>query len=186
MKENKSSREKVFDGIIFFMMIIAAVFAIVQTALGNSQEMFFKLVLGLWILAAVVLSDFVEPYVNRKFDDMTEKSVKYYIMYAVTDGAMYAFAYVFIINITLLKEPVHYIFLALFVLMFVAKTIFSKAYKSEGKDETPPDMPDKAEELPDSVKELLSDDSDDDYEEESLDEEDILKIIRYRERKNEK
>ena len=78
-KEKKS-----FDIIVYAMMILAVIYAIVQSVLGNNQELHFKLTLGIWILAAVVISDFVEPMVNREFDAMNEQELKKFLPYAIT------------------------------------------------------------------------------------------------------
>ena len=127
-KEKKS-----FDIIVYAMMIIAVIYAIVQSVLGNNQELYFKLILGIWILAAVVLSDFVEPAVNREFDMMGEAELKKYLPYAITDAGAYISMYLFVVNAGMYKEPVHYVFLVLGLVLFVVKSMLWNSFHDETK-----------------------------------------------------
>lgn len=61
-----------FDIIVYSMMIVAVIYAIVQSLSGHNNEIYYKLILGIWILLAVVLSDFVEPMINRTFEEFQE------------------------------------------------------------------------------------------------------------------
>ena len=99
-KEKKS-----FDIIVYAMMIVAVIYAIVQSLLGNNQALHFKITLGIWILAAVVLSDFVEPMVNKEFDNMGEAELKKFLPYAITDAGAYICIYMFVVNAGMYKEP---------------------------------------------------------------------------------
>ena len=62
-------KTRLFDIIIYAMAVVAVVYVIVQTVLGNNQELSFKITLGIWILAAVIIIDFVEPFLNKNFDN---------------------------------------------------------------------------------------------------------------------
>ena len=80
------------------MMVVAVIYIIIQTVLGNNNELSFKITLGLWILAAVVISDFVEPLVKKVFDNIPFQRGMYYIIYSVFDAASYMSFYIFIIT----------------------------------------------------------------------------------------
>ena len=127
-KEKKS-----FDIIVYAMMILAVIYAIVQSVLGNNQELHFKLTLGIWILAAVVISDFVEPMVNREFDAMNEQELKKFLPYAITDEGAYICVYMFVVNAGMYKEPVHYVFLVLGLILFVVKGMLWNSFHDETK-----------------------------------------------------
>jgi hypothetical protein len=127
-KEKKS-----FDIIVYAMMILAVIYAIVQSVLGNNQELHFKLTLGIWILAAVVISDFVEPMVNREFDAMNEQELKKFLPYAITDAGAYICVYMFVVNAGMYKEPVHYVFLVLGLILFVVKGMLWNGFHDETK-----------------------------------------------------
>lgn len=120
-----------FDVIVYSMMIVAVVYAIVQTMLGRNNEMAFKLILGVWILIAVTLTDFVEPMVNKSFDNMSSRKIKQYGCYAVTDACAYIFLYLFVINAGYFKEPVHYIFLGAGILFFITKSLIYRKFRKK-------------------------------------------------------
>lgn len=122
-----------FDVIVYSMMIVAVVYAIIQTMLGHNNEMMFKLILGVWILIAVTLTDFVEPMVNKSFDNMTSSKIRQYACYAITDACAYIFLYLFVINAGYFKEPVHYIFLGAGILFFIIKSLVYRKFRK--KDE---------------------------------------------------
>lgn len=120
-----------FDVIVYSMMIVAVVYAIVQTMLGRNNELTFKILLGLWILIAVTLTDFVEPMVNKSFDNLTSGKIKQYACYAITDACAYIFLYMFVINAGYYKEPVHYIFLGVGIILFIVKSLIYKEFRKK-------------------------------------------------------
>lgn len=120
-----------FDVIVYSMMIVAVVYAIIQTMLGRNNEMTFKLILGVWILIAVTLTDFVEPMVNKSFDNMSSAKIKQYACYAITDACAYIFLYLFVINAGYFKEPVHYIFLGAGILLFIIKSLIYRKFRKK-------------------------------------------------------
>lgn len=120
-----------FDVIVYSMMIVAVVYAIIQTMLGRNNEMTFKLILGVWILIAVTLTDFVEPMVNKSFDNMSSAKIKQYACYAITDACAYIFLYLFVINAGYFKEPVHYIFLGAGILFFIIKSLIYRKFRKK-------------------------------------------------------
>lgn len=125
-KEKKS-----FDVIVYSMMIVAVVYAIVQTMLGHNNDISFKIILGLWILIAVTLTDYVEPMVNKSFDDMTSVKIKQYAGYAVADACAYICLYMFVINAGYFKEPVHYVFLLFGIILFAVKSMIYKQFRKK-------------------------------------------------------
>ena len=86
-----------FDIIVYSMMIVAVIYAIVQSLSGHNNEIYYKLILGIWILLAVVLSDFVEPMINRTFEEFSGRQMYRYMAYAITDAASYMAVYIFVI-----------------------------------------------------------------------------------------
>lgn len=134
--ENSDKKKHLIDIIIYAMMIVAVGYIIVQTILGNNTETSFKITLGLWMLGAVIVSDFIEPLICENFNNMTGKAAAMYGLYAVCDAVAYASLYIFIINIGFTKEPVHYIFLGIAVLFFIGRISFGTLYKNaESKED---------------------------------------------------
>lgn len=130
MAQKKTRSETaLFDIIIYAMMIVAVLYVIVQSVMGNNNRLHFKLTLGLWILAAVVVADFIAPLVQGKFDGLNRKASYMYGIYAAADAAMFTCLYVFVINVGLAKEPLHYVFLGVSAMLFVGKTIAYKAFE---------------------------------------------------------
>ncbi len=128
MKKKHSS--DYFDIIIYAMMIVAVIYVIVQTLMGHNNDIAYKLTLGLWILGAVVINDYIEPMVHSEFNEMNERGIRSYVIYCIADAAAYASAYIFIINISLYTEVIHYIFLVLAVILFGVKIVLYRRYKS--------------------------------------------------------
>lgn len=118
-----------FDIIIYTMMIAAVIYVIVQSKLGNNNSMSYKLILGAWILGAVVINDFIEPKVLGRFEGMKEYKLQMYLMYAITDAAAYASLYIFIVNVGFFREPVHYVFLAVAGILFLVRGRLFAKYK---------------------------------------------------------
>ena len=133
---NSDKKKQLIDIIVYAMMIVAVGYIIVQTILGNNSETTFKITLGLWLLGAVIISDFVEPFICENFNDMTGQAAAMYGLYAVCDAVAYVSLYIFIINIGFTKEPVHYIFLGIALLFFAGRICFGNLYKKTGKKET--------------------------------------------------
>ena len=127
----EKSKRISLDIIVYLMMIIAVIFATVQSLLGHNNDTAFKLILGIWILSAVIISDFVEPVINKSFHAMDSDMIKKYAAYAVTDAAAYVFIYVFVINVGLYSEKIHYIFLGAGILFFIIKMLLFSAYKKD-------------------------------------------------------
>lgn len=117
MKKN-NEKNGLFDIIVYAMMIIAIVYILIQTLLENNNTFFYKISLGIWILAALVISDFVEPLYMKKFEKMKQTKIQAYIKYAVADALMYVMVYMFIINVSFFKEPIHYVFLGVAIAMY--------------------------------------------------------------------
>ncbi len=132
----KEAKINLFDIIVYSMMVVAVIYIIIQTILGNNNELSFKITLGLWILAAVVISDFVEPLVKKVFDNIPFQRGMYYVIYSVFDAASYMSFYIFIINIGFTKEILHYVFLGLAVIFFVGRLLFRNMYEGYRRDET--------------------------------------------------
>ena len=133
MADKKKSAVGVLGILVYAMMIIAVIYVLVQAILGNNGTLAFKLILGVWILAAIVIMDFVEPMAGHRFDSLPAASLKWYIMYAVMDGAMYMCLYVFVINVSMVREPVHYLFLPAMILFLVMRIIFFNKYKASAE-----------------------------------------------------
>ncbi len=127
-KKNKPETA-VFDIIIYAMMIAAVVYVIVQSVMGNNGRLHFKLTLGIWILAAVAVADYAAPMAQRKLDGLGPRVLCLYGLYAVADAAMFVCLYIFVINVGLAKEPLHYVFLGLGALLFAGKTVAYKAFE---------------------------------------------------------
>lgn len=130
MAQKKTRSETaLFDIIIYAMMVVAVLYVIVQSVMGNNNRLHFKLTLGLWILAAVVVADFIAPLIQGKFDGLNRKASYMYGVYAAADAAMFTCLYVFVINVGLAKEPLHYVFLGGAAMFFAGKTIAYKAFE---------------------------------------------------------
>lgn len=167
-------KHNLIDIIIYSMMVVAVGYIVVHTILGNNGESFFKITLGLWMLIAIIVSDFVEPLICEDFDRMTGKAAAYYGLYAVFDAVAYVSLYIFIINIGLRKEPLHYVFLGIAVLFFAGRIMFSMMFKNARNE-----APKKA--VNTSSQEVLEDD----IEVNTLaEEDDDIKIMVFRNRNN--
>ncbi len=165
-KENKSN---FFDIIVYGMMIVAVIYIVIQTILENNAKLSFKITLGIWILAAVIINDYVEPFVNKMFDNISAKKGSMYLLYAVCDAASYAGFYIFIINIGFTKEVVHYVFLGIAVILFIGRLIFYNLFQT----------------IDDSTKQTddgKNVENSDDVMVNTLDEDDDLRVMIYRER----
>lgn len=167
-KENKSN---FFDIIIYGMMIVAVIYIVIQTILENNGELSFKITLGIWILAAVIINDYVEPLVNKVFDDISAKKGGIYLLYAVCDAASYACFYIFIINIGLTKEVFHYVFLGIAILFFIGRLVFYNLFQG---------IEDEAGESEKGNNNAIDDM--DDVMVNTLDENDDIRVMIYRER----
>ena len=133
-------RERLFDIIIYAMAIVAIVYVIVQTALGNNRELSFKIILGIWILIAVIILDFVEPFICRRFDNLSFRKMLLYGGYGLCSSMGCMSLYIFIINVRYVKEPVHYIFLGASLLLFVGRFVLKNIF-----DDIPDEVVDKTE-----------------------------------------
>ena len=155
-----------FDIIVYSMMIVAVIYAVIQTILGNNHELHYKLVLGLWILAAVTLNDFIDPMVTGKFDTIREDRIKYFMLYSIADAGAYACLYIFVINVNLFKEPMHYVFLVIGIVLFVVKSsLFTKISVKPAN------------------KTVEKDFEEDNFEVNTLGDDDDLQVYKYRHRK---
>lgn len=123
-------------------MIVAVIYIVIQTILENNGEFSFKITLGIWILAAVIINDYVEPFVNKVFDNISAKKAGIYLMYAVCDAAAYACFYIFIINIGLTKELFHYVFLGIAIILFIGRLIFYNKFQGMEDTENTVENPD--------------------------------------------
>ena len=134
----KEGKLNLFDIIVYAMMVVAVGYIIIQTILGNNSELSFKITLGIWVLAAVIVSDFVEPMATKVLDNISFKRGLYYVMYSIFDASSYISFYIFIINIGLTKEILHYVFLGLAIIFFIARILLHTMYEnceSESDDE---------------------------------------------------
>ncbi len=124
----KMMNEMFFDVIVYAMMIIAVIFVLIQTILGNNNSLLYKILLGIWILAAVVVNDFVEPKCKGKFNKMKEYKLQIYMMYAISDAAAYALLYIFVVNVGFFQEVIHYFCLLLALIFFFMRNRFLKKF----------------------------------------------------------
>ena len=129
MPEKKKTPAGVFDMTVYGMMAAAVVYVLIQTILGNNDTLFFKLTLGVWMMAAVAIMDYVEPMAEHRFDTLKPDALRWYTAYAVADSFMYMCLYVFIINVSMVKEPVHYAFLALMLAALALRVFFFRRYR---------------------------------------------------------
>ena len=174
---NRENKSNFIDIIVYAMMFVAVIYIVIQTLLNNNGETSFKITLGLWLLGAIVISDFVEPLICEDFDNMMKKEAMFFGLYAVADAVAYVSLYIFIINIGYTKEPIHIVFLGIAGLFFGLRILFSYLYKKSKKDVLPADTQ--------PVKEVLPDDNDD-VEINTLTEEDEddIRVMVYRSRNN--
>ena len=56
---DKKTGSNPVDIIVYGMMIAAVVYVIVQCILGNNDALYFKIVLGIWIVVAVAVADYI-------------------------------------------------------------------------------------------------------------------------------
>lgn len=178
MEQKKTKAEtSLFDIIIYAMMIVAVIYVIVQSVMGNNNKLHFKITLGIWILAAVIVTDFVAPFVQKKFDGLDRNAFGMYGLYAIADGAMFVFFYIFVINVGLAKEPLHYVALGLAAMLFVGRTFAYKAFEKARDELTGVRAA--------QTESGGSDASEYDYEESDVDisEDDGLQILIYRDKK---
>lgn len=131
---NSDNKKHLIDIIIYAMMVVAVVYIIIQTLLNNNGETAFKITLGLWMLGAVVVSDFIEPLICEDFNNMTGRAAAMYGLYAVFDAVAYVSLYIFIINIGYTKEPIHYVFLGIAGLFFAGRICFATLYKKSKEE----------------------------------------------------
>ena len=173
---NKENKSNLIDIIVYAMMVVAVVYIIVQTLLNNNGETSFKITLGLWLLGAIVISDFVEPLICEDFNNMTKKEATYFGLYAVSDAVAYVSLYIFIINIGYTKEPIHIIFVGIAALFFGLRILFSTLHKKAKEQVVTETETVKADEIPE----------DDDIEINTLsdEDEDSIKVMVYRSRNN--
>lgn len=177
--KKKQSESKIFDIIIYSMMAIAVLYVLIQTKIGNNNEMYYKISLGIWIIAALVINDFVEPKVRGRFEQMKEYKLQIYLMYAITDAAAYGALYLFIVNIGFFQEPIHYLFLGIALILFLVRARLERKYKSltDGASQIIQELKDKPGYLEEEVIE------DDNFEVNTLDEEDDMKVFIVREKR---
>ena len=133
MSARKNTPLKMLDGVIYAMMIIAVLYVLIQAMLGNNGTLAFKLTLGIWIMAAIVIMDYVEPVASHRFDSVTAGSFGWYTAYSILDGAMYMCLYVFVINVSMVREPLHYVYFAAAVLLFLIRKIIFRRYRTTVK-----------------------------------------------------
>ena len=129
--DNSNKKISLCEMIVYAMMVVAVIYVIVQSILGNNSELHFKITLGIWILAAVVISDFIAPMLDKRFEKVGEKAAMLYLVYAIMDALAFTGVYIFIINVNMTKEPLHYAFLAFSVIMFLMKTFIYNKYQVE-------------------------------------------------------
>lgn len=176
-----------FDIIVYSMMIVAVIYAIVQSLLGHNNELYYKLILGIWILLAVVLSDFVEPTINRTFDEFSRKQMYRYMAYAIADAASYISIYIFVINAGIYKEPFHYIFLAAGVLLFILKfTLYKNFEKKDNRENRIEEILRKEREEEEELRKARFEYAKDDInvEVDTLGDDDVLKVFKSHDRKD--
>ena len=146
-------KEKNVNLIVYAMVLVAVAYSLIQGLLGNAGTMHFKITLGIWIAAAVFVIDFVAPLIRGELFSGTYRKNLMYILYAVADAAMYVFLYIFVINITMSREPVHYVYLGVAAVMFPVRVIFYRMYTGTSDEESEaakfPDEDDEVAKLPD-------------------------------------
>lgn len=130
MNDNNAQEKGRYDIIIYAMMIVAVVYSVIQTILGNNNSLHFKLTLGIWIVASVAVIDIVVPRAEKIFDNKSDESLRYYLIYAVFDVLMFASLYIFIINVANVKEVFHYVFLGVAILGFLGRTFFMQKFEA--------------------------------------------------------
>lgn len=169
-------RERLFDIIIAAMAVVAVVYVIVQTVLGNNRELSFKITLGIWILIAVILMDFVEPFINKNFDNISFKKMLLYGGYGMCSSMGCMSLYIFIINVRNVKEPVHYVFLGASVLLLIGRFILKNIF-----DDLPDDV-ETYEEIADTGVEVNIEDDDVEINTLSLDDEEEITVKMFKNR----
>lgn len=134
-------RERLFDIIIYAMAVVAVVYIIVQTALGNNRDLGFKITLGVWILSAIIIMDFVEPFIGKRFDNISFKKMMLYGGYGICNSMGFVCLYIFVINVRAVKEPMHYVFLGASALLFVGRFILKNIFDDLPDEDVENDEP---------------------------------------------
>ena len=181
--EKKKSETGFCELIVYAMMLVALVYVIVQCILSNNTKLHFKITLGIWILLATVVSDFVGPMLDKRFDKVGDKAARLYLVYAVIDAIAFAGIYLFIINVAMIKEPLHYVSLGIAVTLFLIRHIVYSRFQIEaGKNMEEAYDEVSAEEAQEAGSE--NDGNVEDFEVNTLDKEDEedLKVMIFRDR----
>ena len=104
---DKKTGSNPVDMIVYGMMIAAVVYVIVQCILGNNDALHFKIVLGIWIVAAVAVADYIGPVLSGRISEVSDKALRLYMISSILDAAAYMGFYVCIINISKTGEATH-------------------------------------------------------------------------------
>ncbi len=132
---DKKAGSNPVDIIVYGMMIAAVVYVIVQCILGNNDALHFKIVLGIWIVAAVAVADYIGPVMSGKLSGVSDKVLKLYMISSILDAAAYMGFYVCIINISKTGEVLHYLFCGFGVICYISHLILnSKFNKLTGRE----------------------------------------------------
>ncbi len=117
--------------VIGLLMILAGiVYVIVCTVLHLHKQWIFRLFFAAWVMAYMVLTDFIEPAVTDRFRRKKEKQIKAYYKYAVLDMVGMAGLLWFVIMAGIFDDYTHYAGIAIFIVCFVPKNIFYKKYNT--------------------------------------------------------
>lgn len=134
---DKKTGSNPVDIIVYGMMIAAVVYVIVQCILGNNDALHFKIVLGIWIVAAVAVADYIGPVLSGRISEVSDKALRLYMISSILDAAAYMGFYVCIINISKTGEVLHYLFCGFGVICYISHLILNSKFNKLTKQEAP-------------------------------------------------
>lgn len=135
MADKNRNGNGIFDTIVYVMMAMAVIFVVVMSVCKMSETAVFKIILGIWIVIAIAIADFVGPLLRKRFDEVSRKAAYSYTIYAICDGVFYVGIYVCIINLRNTGDILHYVFLGAGIAAFIVKTVFYNRFKADADEE---------------------------------------------------
>lgn len=110
------------------MILIGGIYVLICTFMGLYNKWIYRIVFAVWVILYMVLTDFVEPKMTRKFRHKNKKQVAAYYKYAALDMLGVLGLLWFAVMAGMLKDYTHYAGIAIFVACFVPKNAFYKIY----------------------------------------------------------
>ncbi len=129
--ENREGKQILFNRITISMVVVGLAYIFAECILGKNNSYEYKIVMSIWLISYIIITNIIEPIVMKKFHDKSYNQIVNYLIYAGIDAVGLLGILLFVLGIANVKDLFHYVGAVLFVASMIIKPKYYDLFESD-------------------------------------------------------